>query len=113
MSHTALGTRVKYARMAPSKVMPWARRLKGLPVAKALEATQFGGGKAARLLRKALQAAIADAAHNAQVAADECRVENVVVEQGARMRRYWSRSRGMARPVVKRTSHIRVILAKA
>ena len=37
-------------------------------------------------------------------------VPEVIIEQGPMMRRHWSRSRGMARPVTKRTSHIRVVL---
>ncbi len=98
-------------RIAPSKAIPVARKLKGLPIARALALTAFSRAKAAGLIRKTLQSAVANVEHNAKLSAEAFRVDSVRVEPGPAMKRYWSRSRGMARPVRKATSHIRVILA--
>jgi len=101
----------RFARIAPTKAQPLARLLTGLSVADALRATAFSRQKAAFLIGKVLKAAIANAENNAKQSAEDFRVERVIVEQGPVMRRHWSRSRGMVRPITKRTSHIRIILA--
>jgi large subunit ribosomal protein L22 len=100
----------RFARIAPTKARPLARLLKGLSVADALRATAFSRQKAAFLIGKVLKSAIANAENNAKPSAEDFRVEQVIVEQGPMMRRHWSRSRGMVRPVTKRTSHIRIVL---
>lgn len=101
----------RFVRLSPSKALGFARLLKGMPVADALKAAQFSDKKAALLIGKALKSAIANAENNAGVSASGFHVENVVIEKGPVMKRYWHRSRGMARPIQKRTSHIRVVLA--
>ncbi len=98
------------ARIAPSKAIPVARLLKGLPIDRALARVTFSRTKAAALIRKTLKSAVANVEHNAKLSPDDFRVEAVRVELGPAMKRYWSRSRGMARPVRKATSHLRVIL---
>jgi len=103
----------KYVKIAPSKAMPFARLLKGVTVENALKITQFSDKKAAFLIGKALKSALANAENNAKLSADDFRVESVVIEPGPTMKRFWARSRGMVRPVHKRTSHIRVVLVKA
>lgn len=101
----------KYVKLSPTKAVPFARLLKGLPVAEALKATQFGNKKAAWLVEKTLKTAIADVENNAKLSADDFHVESVIIERGPSMKRLWHRSRGMGRPIVRRTSHIRVVLA--
>lgn len=100
----------RFARVSPTKIRPLARLLKGLSVADALRATAFDRRKAAFLIGKVLKSAIANVENNNKQSAEDFRVEQVVIEQGPMMRRHWARSRGMARPVTKRTSHIRVVL---
>lgn len=100
---------VRFVRVSPSKVMPFARLIKGLSVEEALNAASFAGKKGAFHIAKLLKSMIANLAA-AKLNADDFRVEQVAVEQGPGMKRFWSRSRGMARPVVKRSSHIRIVL---
>ena len=100
----------KYVKISSSKVFSFARLLKGVPVAKALAMTKFSKAKAAALIGKTLKSAIANAENNQKLSAEDFRVKNVIVERGPRTKRYWSRSRGMARPIYKPTSHIRVSL---
>lgn len=97
-------------RISPSKVLPLARLLKGLPIAKALTVTTFSCTKAAVLIRKTLKSAVANVENNAKLSADDFWVESVLVERGPVMKRAWARSRGMMRSVKKASSHIRVIL---
>jgi large subunit ribosomal protein L22 len=99
-------------RIAPTKALPLARRLQGLSIPQALTLTAFSRQKAGALIGKTLRSAVANLENNAKLSADDFRVEAVLVERGPMLKRYWARSRGMARPIKKRTSHIRVILAK-
>ncbi len=101
----------KFVKLSPTKAIPFARLLKGLSVPEALKVTRFSGKKAASLIDKTLKSAVANVENNAKLSADDFHVESVVVETGPVMRRYWHRSKGMARPIMKRTSHIRVVLA--
>ncbi|MFO7536046.1 MAG: 50S ribosomal protein L22 [Kiritimatiellia bacterium] len=107
MQVTAL---TKYVRIAPSKAMDLAKSIQGLPVAEALKVTQFSVRKAAKLIGKTLKSAIANAEHNANLAAEDLKVKEAVVMPGPVFRRFWARSRGSASPVLKRTSHIRITL---
>lgn len=100
----------KYVKLSPLKAVAFVRLLKGLPVAEALKVTKFSNKKAAWLVEKTLKSAIANAENNAKLSADDFHVENVIVERGPSSRRFWCRSRGMPRPITRRTSHIRVIL---
>ena len=100
----------KFARLSPTKARDLARKVQGLPVADALKVTDFSARKAAALIGKTLKSAIANAENNAKLAVDELTVKDAVVEEGPRMRRYWSRARGGIRPIKKRMCHIKIVL---
>jgi len=105
MEVTALS---KYVRFSPSKAMDLAKAIQGLPVAEAFKVTSLSARKAARLLGKTLQSAVANAEQNASLAAEDLTVKEAVVMPGPVFRRSWARSRGSASPIRKRTSHIRI-----
>jgi len=100
----------KYVRISPTKVRDLARRMRGLPVASALQVVDFSERKGARYLGKTLKSAIANAENNAKLDVDELLVKEAVVDEGPRLRRQWPRARGMASPIMKRMCHIRVVL---
>ncbi len=100
----------KFARLSPSKARDLARKMQGLPVADALKVTDFSARKAAALIGKTLKSAIANAENNAKLAVDELMVKEAVVEEGPRLKRYWSRARGGIRPIKKRMCHIKIVL---
>lgn len=100
----------KHVRMSPSKARDLARAIQSRTVAEALRITQFNARKAATYLGKTLKSAIANAENNAGLSADDLVVEKAHVEQGPSMKRYWPRARGSASPILKRTSHIRIVL---
>lgn len=100
----------KYVRISPWKVRDLVRTIQGRTVADALKITEFSERKAAFQVGKTLKSAIANAEHNAGVSADELIVEKAVVEQGPTLKRWMPRARGSASPILKRTSHIRIVL---
>jgi len=100
----------RFVRLAPSRAVDMAGALQGLPVPKALQIVSFSKRKAAFYLAKTLRSAIANAENNNQLTAENLFVKEAAVEQGPVMKRFWPRSRGMASPVLKRTSHVRITL---
>ena len=100
----------KYVRMSPSKARDMARAIQGRPVAEALRVTEFSERKAGFELGKTLKSAIANAENNASLSADDLYVRSAVVEEGPRLKRYMPRARGSASPILKKMSHIRIVL---
>ena len=103
--------KTKYVRISPSKARDLARAISGKPVAEALRLTALSPRKAAFLIGKTLKSAVANAENNHELSADDLVVKQATVDQGPTLRRYWPRSRGMASPILKRTSHITIVLA--
>jgi large subunit ribosomal protein L22 len=103
----------KFVRMSPSKARDLARAMQGKPVAEALRIADFNARKAGILLGKTLRAAIANAENNAGLSADRLIVKAALIEDGPRMKRYWPRARGSASPILRRTSHVRIVLTES
>ncbi|MFC1452524.1 50S ribosomal protein L22 [Verrucomicrobiota bacterium] len=100
----------RFVRASPSKVRPVARLVHGRSVDDALKVTEFGKQKAAVLIGRTLRSAIANAQSNDEMSSGELRVKEAIVDEGPRLKRYWSRARGTVRPIQKRTCHIRIVL---
>jgi large subunit ribosomal protein L22 len=88
-----------------------ADQIRGLPVAKALEILTFSPKKAAVLVKKVLDSAIANAEHNEGADIDELKVGKVFVDEGPTMKRIMPRAKGRADRIIKRTSHITVVVS--
>ncbi|MFZ5538030.1 MAG: 50S ribosomal protein L22, partial [Pseudomonadota bacterium] len=80
--------------------------------AEALQILKFTNKKAAGLVRKVIESAIANAEHNAGADVDALRVAAICVDEGPVMKRLHARAKGRANRIVKRTSHIRVTVAE-
>ena len=100
----------KYVRISPRKARSLADAIRGLPVDKALKIVQFSERKAAGMIGKAIKSAVANAENNAELSADDLWVREASVNPGPSLKRFWPRARGMVSPILKRTSHIRIIL---
>ena len=100
----------RFVKVAPSKVRPFARLLKEKSLKEALSATGFSNQKGAFFIGKLLKSMAANLAVN-KLNGNDFHVEKVAIEQGPTSKRFWPRSRGMARPIIKRTSHIRIVLS--
>jgi large subunit ribosomal protein L22 len=101
----------KYARISPFKVREVTREIQGLPVSAALDLLAFTPKKAAFLIGKTLKSAIANAENNANLKPDGLVVKDATVGEGPTLKRIMARARGSASRILKRTSHIRIVLS--
>ncbi len=101
----------RYARISPQKARLVADQVRGMPVDKALTLLKFSNKKAAVLVRKVLESAIANAEHNDGADIDELKVSAIFVDQGPTMKRMRARAKGRGNRIIKRTSHITVTVA--
>ena len=102
---------LKYVRVSAQKGRLVADQVRGLPVARALELLQFSPKKAAGHLRKVLESAIANAEHNEGADVDELKVATIQVDGGPTLRRFHARAKGRGARILKRTSHITVVVS--
>jgi large subunit ribosomal protein L22 len=100
----------KYARISPFKVREVTREIQGLPVSAALDILAFTPKKAAFLINKTLKSAIANAENNANLKVDGLVVKEAVVDEGPTFKRMMARARGSGSRILKRMSHIRIVL---
>src|SRR5919205_1475845 len=100
----------RYARISPFKVREVTREIQGLPVARALDVLAFTPKKAAFLIGKTLKSAVANAENNANLKVDGLVVKEAVVGEGPTMKRMMARARGSGSRILKRSSHIRIVL---
>ncbi len=101
----------KFARSSAQKTRLVADQIRGLTVGKALDILTYSPKKAAVLVKKVLLSAIANAEHNEGADIDALKVKTVFVDEGPSMKRIKPRAKGRADRIVKRTSHITVIVA--
>ncbi|GHB77205.1 50S ribosomal protein L22 [Psychrosphaera saromensis] len=101
----------RFARTSPQKARLVADQIRGLPVDKALEILTYSNKKAAVLVKKVLESAIANAEHNDGADIDELSVAKIFVDVGPTMKRIKTRAKGRADRVLKRSSHITVVVA--
>jgi len=101
----------KYARISPFKAREVTREIQGLPVSAALDLLAFTPKKAAFLISKTLKSAIANAENNANLKPDGLVVKEAIVGEGPTLKRIMARARGSASKILKRTSHIRIVLS--
>lgn len=101
----------KFARSSAQKTRLVADQIRGLAVGKALDVLTYSPKKAAEMVKKVLLSAIANAEHNEGADIDTLKVKTVFVDEGPSMKRIKPRAKGRADRIVKRTSHITVIVA--
>src|SRR2546423_14818753 len=101
---------LRYARISPFKVREVTREIQGLPVSAALDVLAFTPKKAAFLIGKTLKSAVANAENNANLKVEGLVVKEAVVGEGPTMKRMTPRARGSGTRILKRTSHIRIVL---
>jgi large subunit ribosomal protein L22 len=106
-----VASKLRYARISPQKARLVADQIRGLPVDKALQNLTFSTKKAAQMIKQVLESAIANAEHNEGADIDELKVSTVFVDEGPVMKRIRPRAKGRAYRIMKRTSHITVMVA--
>ena len=99
-------------RLSPQKMRLVADQVRGLLVEKALDVLTFSNKKAATVIKKVLESAIANAEHNDGADIDELRISEILVDAGPTMKRLRTRARGRADRIIKRTSHVKVTVSE-
>lgn len=100
----------KYVRVQPRKVRIVADEISGMPAAFAIHKLRYHTSKGAFYLRRVLTSAIANAAENNNIGADVLKIARIEVNEGPRLKRIQARSMGRANRIVKKTSHITVVV---
>lgn len=95
-------------RLSAQKGRLVADQIRGLPVDKALNILAFSPKKAATIIRRVLESAIANAEHNDGADIDELKVTTVYVERGSSLKRFTARAKGRGNSITKPTCHIYV-----
>ena len=103
--------KLRFARLSTQKTRLVADQIRGLPVDRAIDVLNFSAKKAAGVVRKVLDSAIANAEHNEGADIDELKVTAVCVDQGPSYKRLQARARGRANRILKPTSHITVTVS--
>ncbi len=103
-----VSARLRNVRISPQKCRLVADQVRGLPVENALQILMFSPKKGARIVRKVLESAIANAEHNEGADIDELKVAAIYVDEGPVYKRWRPRAKGRANRILKRTSHITV-----
>lgn len=101
----------RFVRMSAQKARLVADQIRGLPVERAINVLNFSTKKAAPIIKKVLESAIANAEHNEGADIDDLRVERVLVDQGPSQKRFHARARGRGNRILKRSSHITLVVA--
>src|ERR1700677_4164780 len=100
----------RYAHISAFKAREVTREIQGLPVSSALDIVAFSPKKAAVLIAKTLKSAVANAENNNDLRVDKLVVKEATVGEGPTAKRFQPKPRGSAGPILKRTSHIRIVL---
>ncbi|MCW5661413.1 MAG: 50S ribosomal protein L22 [Burkholderiaceae bacterium] len=99
---------VRGVRLSADKGRLVADLIRGKKVDQALNILSFTPRKAAVIVKKALESAIANAEHNDGADIDELKVKSIYVEQGATLKRFRARAKGRGNRISKGTCHIYV-----
>ena len=106
----------RFARQSATKVRLVADQIRGLPINRALDALKYSKKRGARLLDKVVRSALANAEYaiseqKLDFSTDDLWVTEVEASEGPALKRWMTRARGMAYPILKKTCHIYVTLA--
>ena len=102
----------KYIRISPRKVKIVIDLIRGKSVEEAQAILTYTPKAAAPVVLKVLNSAVANAVNNKEMSEKDLYVAEVYANPGPTLKRYVARSRGSASPMLKRTSHISVVLDK-
>ncbi len=103
-----ISAKLSNAPLSAQKARLVGDQIRGLPVEKALNTLKFSTKKAAEIMVKVLESAIANAEHNESADIDELFVSTVFINEGSTLKRVRARAKGRANHILKRTCHITV-----
>jgi large subunit ribosomal protein L22 len=106
-----VAAKLKGAQISAQKVRLVADQVRGLRVEEALGLLEFSSKKAANIVKKVLDSAIANAENNEGADVDDLEVSSIFVDEGMTMKRLRPRAKGRADRILKRSCHVTVKVA--
>ena len=101
---------LKGVRLSAQKGRLVADQIRGLPVGRALDLLTFSPKKAAGIIKKALESAIANAEHNDGADIDELKVKTIYIDKAETLKRTSARAKGRGNIIGKQSCHIHVVV---
>ena len=102
--------KARFIRISPQKARLVADTIRGKNVEDAITSLRFTPKKGARIIRKVLESAVANASQNDSIDIDTLFVKTIFIDGGPMLKRIRPRAMGRASRILKRTSHITVVL---
>jgi len=100
----------RYVRISPQKVRLIMGQVRGKKVEEALNELSFAPQRGARLVKKLIDSAVANAQENAGMDVDSLYIAKIYADEGPMLKRWRPRALGRATRIRKRTSHLTVVL---
>jgi large subunit ribosomal protein L22 len=101
---------LRHTRVSPQKTRLIADQVRNKPIADALRMLNLMGTKRARIIAKVLNSAVANAMNTGMMDVDNLYIKSIQVDGGTTLKRFRPRAQGRATRILKRTSHIAVVL---
>ncbi|HON39752.1 MAG TPA: 50S ribosomal protein L22 [Deltaproteobacteria bacterium] len=101
---------LRHTRVSPQKTRLIADQVRNKPIADALRMLNLMGTKRARIIAKVLNSAVANAMNTGMMDVDNLYVKSIQIDGGTTLKRFRPRAQGRATRILKRTSHIAVVL---
>ncbi|MDQ3018513.1 MAG: 50S ribosomal protein L22 [bacterium] len=102
---------LRNAQSSAQKARLVADEIRGKGVETAVEKLRFMSKKVAKLMKKLLESAIANAEHNEGADIDELKVSTIIVDEAASLKRFRARAKGRGNQIVKRRCHIKIVVS--
>ncbi len=105
--------RARYLRISPQKARLIADIVRGMNVEQAITTLKFMPKKGAGLIRKIIESAVANAGQTETIDLDTLYIKKIMIDGGPMLKRFRPRAMGRATRILKRTSHVTVIVDEA
>ena len=102
----------KYIRISPQKLRSVANEIRGKELRNALAILKFSPRKASFLLEKVVKSAVSNAENNSNLNKDLLYISKIYVGEGPTLKRFKPRAMGRADSILKRTSHVTVVVVE-
>ena len=106
-----VAARLRGARISAQKTRLVANQVRGLRVEQALNVLNFSPKKAAGIIKKVLESAIANAENNHGADVDELKISTVFVDEGSTLKRFRARAKGRGNRILKQSCHVTLMVS--
>ncbi|URJ30172.1 50S ribosomal protein L22 [Blochmannia endosymbiont of Camponotus sp.] len=103
--------RYRYIRSSAQKLRLVINMIRGKKVSQALDILEYTNKKAAKLVKKTLESAIANAEHNDGLNFNNLKITKIFVDNGPTIKRITPRAKGRSDKIMKRTSHLTIMVS--